>query len=233
MIMKLFLSLTCFVFVVQTQAQNVKDPKEKLKFGISAGANFTKSPTLSYFKNAPGFKTYHKSRYGAGFAIKATMELFSSESKVSMQPEIGFALYNQKQVYKSSLNESADNAGSQNDKIKMNSITVGDVFKYNTKVLTIATGPQVDFLLSARIHNRFRVNSNAGNVGSESDIDFKKEKQMNAAMFSWMFGVERKIVKNWSAYLNYQFILTDATKYYINWQIGKTQGLNMVIACKL
>lgn len=233
MIMKSFLTLTCFVFVVQVQAQNVKNSKAKLKFGISAGANFTKSPTLSYFENAPGFKTYHKSKYGAGFTVKVTMELFSSESKVSMQPEVGFALYNQKQVYKSSLDESADNAGSQNDKIKMNSITIGDMFKYNTKVLTIATGPQVDFLLSARIHNRFRVNSNAGNVGSENDIDFKKEKQMNSALFSWVFGVERKIVQNWSAYLNYQLVLTDATKYYINWQIGKTQGFNVGISYKL
>jgi len=69
-------------------------------------------------------------------------------------------------------------------------------------------------------------------VGSENNIDFKKEKEMNAAMFSWIVGVERVIVKNWSVYLNYQYTFTDATKYYINWQIGKSQGLHLGVSYK-
>ncbi len=230
--MKSFLTLICLTFLIQSYGQNQSTAKGKLKFGVSAGANFTTSPTLSYFENAPGFKTYHKSKYGTGFDIKATMEYFFPESAVSMQPEVGFALYNQKQVYKSSLNESADGAASQNDNIKVSSITIADIFRYNTKFITIATGPRVDFLLNAKIHNRFRINSTPGNVGSENNIDFKKEKEMNAAMFSWIVGVERVIVKNWSVYLNYQYTFTDATKYYINWQIGKSQGLHLGVSYK-
>ncbi|MBN8858593.1 MAG: outer membrane beta-barrel protein [Sphingobacteriales bacterium] len=202
--MKSFLTLICFVLLIQSYGQNTSQTNEKLRFGVSAGVNFTTSPALSYFENAPGFKTYHKSKFGAGFDIKATMEYFFRESAVSMQPEVGFALYNQKQVYKSSLNEFADGAASQRDKIEMSSITVADIFRYNTKIITIATGPRVDFLLNAKIHNRFRINSTPGSAGSEENIDFKKEKMMNTAMFSWVVGVERTIVEHWSVYLNYQ-----------------------------
>jgi hypothetical protein len=231
--MKSFLTLSCFALLIQSYGQNISATNKKLKFGISAGVNFTTSPALSHFEIAPGFKTYHKSKFGAGFDIKATMECFFRGAAVSMQPEVGFALYNQKQVYKSSPDESTIGAMSERDKIEMNSFTVADIFRYDTKIITIATGPQVDFLLNAKIHNRFRVKSATGEyVGAEANLDFKKKKMMNTAMFSWIVGVERVIVKNWSVYLNYQYTFTDATKYYINWQIGKSQGLHLGVSYK-
>lgn len=214
----LFLLITLCSFIY-ANAQNDEARTRKINFGIAAGVNYTTSPALCY--PTSGYK-YLKSKYAPGFAGKLFIE-YRPSATFSLQPEIGYVYYHQKQVYSDSPDNSPDRDRKSNT-IKITAITVGNMFKYATKHITVLTGPQLDFTLSADISEHSLYITSIGRTEVDYKYDMKEEKKITTPVFNWIFGLEHKITDKVLIQANYQLGLGNYTKPYIVFQIGKTSG---------
>lgn len=217
----IFCVAVCFI-IADANAQNDSAFIRKVKFGIAAVVNFTKSPALSYENITPNYYVYKKSKYAPGFAARFFME-YNSSSKLSIQPEVGFVYYHQRQVYSASP-DNKDDRDRHSDDLYVSAFTVSTLFKYATKYITITTGPQVDFPISARINNFSLAIGSNGPVEREYKVDLKDEKKIISAVFNWNFGLERVVSKNFRLQANYQLGLTEYTKTHILRKISRTSG---------
>lgn len=214
------LLLTTLCSFMYANAQNDETHTRKINFGIAAGVNYTTSPTLSY--PLSDYK-YLKSKYAPGVAGKFFMEYHPSAT-FSLQPEVGYVYYHQKLVYSDSPDySSAIIRRLQN--VKITAITVGIMFKYATKYITVSTGPQLDFTLSAAIKEHSRIIGSIGPVEQDSKIDMKEKNVIITPVFNWIFGLEHKITDKVFIQANYQLGIGNYTKPYIVFQVGKTSGL--------
>lgn len=215
----LFLLITLCPFLY-VNGQNDEAHTRKVKFGIAAGVNYTTSPTLSY--PLSDYK-YLKSKYAPGFAGKFFMEYHPSAT-FSLQPEVGYVYYHQKQVYSTSPDYSSAIVRRLHN-LKITAITVGNMFKYTTKYIAVSTGPQLDFTLSADISEHSFYITSIGQTEVDYKYDMKEEKKtIITPVFNWIFGLEHKITDKVLIQANYQLGLGNYTKPYIVFQIGKTSG---------
>ncbi len=215
----LFITLVIFTPV---KGQNDPSLIQKVKFGLAAGINYTKSPTLSYEEVVPNYYVYKRSKYAPGFAARLFMEYYSSKV-LSVQPEIGYVYYHQKQVYSASPHN-ADDADRYTDDFHIGAFTLATMFKYSTRYITIQTGPQLDFPVSAKINNLSRIIGSLGPSERSSEEDMKKEKKIITPVFNWIFGVEHTIRERFRIQANYQLGLSSYTKTHILWKISKASG---------
>ncbi len=191
-----------------------------MNFGVAAGVNYTTSPALSYPLSD---YEYLKSIYAPGFAGKLFME-YHPTATISLQPEAGYVYYHQKQVYSTSPDYSSAIIRRLHN-VKITVVTAGNMFKYATKHITVLTGPQLDFTLSAAIKEHSRIIGSIGPVERDSKIDMKEEKKIIITpVFNWVFGLEHKIADKVLIQANYQLGLGNYTNPYIVFQIGKTSG---------
>ena len=214
------LLLTTLCSFIYANAQNDETRTRKINFGIAAGVNYTTSPTLSYVLSD---YEYLKSIYAPGFAGKLFME-YHPTATFSLQPEAGYVYYHQKQVYSTSPDYSSAIVRRLHN-VKITAITVGNMFKYATKYITVLTGPQLDFTLSAAINQHSFYITSIGRTEVDYKYDMKEEKNIIITpVFNWIFGLEHKIIDKVFIQANYQLGLSNYTKPYIVFQIGKTSG---------
>ena len=222
--MRSFLFLCCIVITIQSSAQSEKQEQRKLKFGISGGINFSRTPAISYIDITPSYKNYRKSKFAIGAAAKLTME-YKTSQHFSLQPEVGFGYYHQKQVYSTSPVNARISYGHDDD-LYVTSVTLGNMFKYSTKYFSVLTGPQVDFPMSAKITSLWKSESSLTDIHEEIyKVDLKKEKKLSGAAFNWIFGLEHKVIENLAIQVSYQLGLSKYTETHINWKIDKISGL--------
>src|ERR1035438_2570653 len=148
--MKLIHSPVFFLFILSLSslAQQKQYEKHNIKFGLSAGPNFTNASLASYTPTLPYFSRYKASDYKIGLNVKGFVVIPFS-TRFSFQPELGFGLYKQKQVYGDLPGLLSPGSANNYDELSESAITLGAIFKYRAKYFSISAGPQLALITSA------------------------------------------------------------------------------------
>ena len=220
--------LTFFCFFLNAQTRTGE--KYKTQFGFGIGANFTKAPLGSYIPSVSSWSKYTESHYGVGFNIKVFISMPIS-SHFYLQPELGFSLCKQKQIYGDDYPLNVLGSVSNTDKLVESAISIGGILKYRTKFFSVSVGPQMGLITAANINSLSRSNGYNNTLYLNSETDFKKDGKTYDPLFSLLFGVcNDNIYRNLGVGFYYNLGLSNYTSYYQIQQIGKVSGFSIQIS---
>ena len=152
--------------------------------------------------------------------------LLALNKKFSLQPEFGFALYNQKQPYCDNAKLDALGSVSYTDKLYESTISLSALLNYNFKSYSFSIGPQFDIITAAKINSVETLNGFGYTNRINEETNFKKDKKIKSGVFLLRFGMSKhNISKRFGAGIFYLQALSDFTRYYDIRKIGKINGI--------
>jgi hypothetical protein len=145
---------------------------------------------------------------------------------VSLRPELGFSLLNQKQLYSNSKIIDQELSSNFRDKLTESQVALTTLLSIATKYFSIELGPSAGLIMSAKINSISKTIAYNGVKTDKEQTDFKKDKKANEAVFSGLLGISKlNIYKNFGAGLYYNIGFSDYTQYYQIRKIAKVNGL--------
>ena len=205
-------------------AQNRKKELDKTQFGFIAGPNFTKSPLASYITPTISWNNYTESHYSVGLDVKAFVS-FPIGAQFYFQPELGYSLYRQKQLYSDDSPLNTVGSVSTTDKLLESAVTVDALMKYKSRYFSISGGLQMGLVTAAEIKSRERINGSVRTDYIDAETDFKKNGETHSPVFSAFFGLGKEnILQNWGVGVYYSLGLSNYTANYQIRQITKVHG---------